>query len=368
MEVMMNKFVSPTIFKLKIYQISGVWITNKLNYSLAAVSGSANPEKPSASQTVSGHVTEKTQNKQLNQNSLHVAVIGVPNAGKSTFINNLINHRVCPTSSKVHTTRKANKAISTTGHTQLIFYDTPGLVTPNEMKRYHLEQNFNKAYRHAIQHADVIACMHDVSNSWTRNVLHSTVLETLKEYHHFPSFLVLNKIDMLKSKRVLLDLIRILTNNTISTAQLKGNRKRKFKTNSIEKLNASAPTITGKDKGKEGSWSNFQKVFLVSSITGNGLGDIHSYLTSIAKDRSWDYAKEMFTDETPEELIVESVRARLLDYLPQEIPYNLQSAIEYYSEENGKFKKALEKNGASTHVKCMSDRVVWRLFHLRKVI
>lgn len=53
-----------------------------------------------------------------------------------------------------------------------------------------------------------------------------------------------------------------------------------------------------------------------------------------AKEKPWEYSSDVFTDETPEDLIVESVRARLLDYLPQEIPYNLKTAIEFYSTDN----------------------------------
>lgn len=177
----------------------------------------------------------------------------------------------------MHTTRKSSKAIYTTGQTQLVFYDTPGLVTPREIKRHNLEQSFKSAYKHAIQHADIIACMHDVSNSWTRNALHSTVIETLNEYKHLPSFLILNKIDALKSKRVLLELIRILTNNTINTAQSVGNKNQKRQYKRIEE-SPDKPVANSEDK-KDVSWSNFQEVFLVSSITGSGLNDIQVRIT-----------------------------------------------------------------------------------------
>ncbi|XP_017478667.1 PREDICTED: GTPase Era, mitochondrial [Rhagoletis zephyria] len=218
------------------------------------------------------------------------------------------------------------------------------------MKRHSLEQSFKSAYKHAIQHADIIACMHDVSNSWTRNALHPTVLETLKEYDHLPSFLILNKIDALKSKRVLLELIRVLTNDTLSSPQSYWNRKRKIQAKSSEETNTSLKTKSEESKHKDVSWSSFHEVFLVSSITGSGLNNIQDYLIKLAKERAWEYSKGTFTDVKPETLIVESVRARLLDYLPQEIPYNLQSAIEYFSEENGTIY-------ASVEVTCPSARI-----------
>ncbi|KAH8355023.1 hypothetical protein KR093_004027 [Drosophila rubida] len=263
------------------------------------------------------------------QRSLHIAVIGVPNVGKSTFINNIVNHRVCPTSAKVHTTRKSNTAIWTIGQTQLVFYDTPGLVTQREIRKHHLEQSFKSAYRHAIQHSDIVAVMQDASNSWTRKELHPTVLDTLKAYAKLPSFLILNKIDALKSKRVLLDLIKTLTNDT-----LQGRRAgKKPNTRNAEQGAAQAVETGTPLSQRETSWSHFNDVFLVSALTGNGLQELQDYLVGAAKPRRWQYPADVYTDATPEALIVESVRARLLDYLPQEIPYNLNCKIEYYNVE-----------------------------------
>ncbi|XP_017017618.1 GTPase Era, mitochondrial [Drosophila kikkawai] len=268
------------------------------------------------------------ENTSTEQRSLHIAVIGVPNVGKSTFINNIVNHRVCPTSAKVHTTRQSNTAICTAGQTQLVFYDTPGLVTQREIRKHHLEQSFKSAYRHAIQHADVIAVLHDASNGWTRKELHPTVLDTLKAYTHLPSFLVLNKIDALKSKRVLLDLIKTLTNDSLTSRRGAQDARQ-------------ASTATGTDhpaggnrlNQRETSWSHFSDVFLVSAMTGTGLNELQDYLAGQAKSRQWRFPSDVHTDASPEALIVESVRARLLDYLPQEIPYNLKCELEYYSVE-----------------------------------
>ncbi|XP_018796997.1 PREDICTED: GTPase Era, mitochondrial [Bactrocera latifrons] len=350
MEFLLNNFASVNKYLLRFSKYNKVRTGDIRSYSLSSLDDNSTTSQISASaDTTTDLVThgQKAQRKRT-QNSLHIAVIGVPNAGKSTFINNLINHRVCPTSSKVHTTRKSSKAIYTTGQTQLVLYDTPGLVTPREIKRHNLEQSFKSAYKHAIQHADVIACMHDVSNSWTRNALHSTVIETLNEYKHLPSFLILNKIDALRSKRVLLELIRVLTNNTINTTQSVGNKHQRQQYKRIEE-SVDKPLANTEDK-KDVSWNNFQEVFLVSSITGSGLNDIQDYLVRVAKERSWEYSKGSFTDEKPEALIVESVRARLLDYLPQEIPYNLHSAIEYFSEENGTIYASVEVTCPSTRI------------------
>lgn len=107
--------------------------------------------------------------------------------------------------------------------------------------------------------------VHDVSNSWTRSELHPTVLETLQSYPKQPSFLVLNKVDTLKSKRMLLDIARQLTDNTLNGVV--------------------GPPSLGKDgkpirqsvrgdaaKGNRiVSWPGFSEVFMVSSISGDGM-------------------------------------------------------------------------------------------------
>ncbi|XP_016976620.1 GTPase Era, mitochondrial [Drosophila rhopaloa] len=282
----------------------------------------------------------EAENPGEEQRSLHVAVIGVPNVGKSTFINNTVNHRVCPTSAKVHTTRKSSSAICTTGQTQLVFYDTPGLVTQHEIRKHHLDQNFKSAYRHAIQHADIIAVVHDASNGWTRKELHPTVLDTLKAYSNLPSFLVLNKIDALKSKRTLLDLIKTLTNDTLTAG------KRGAARNTVVDPLAKEVRLNK----RETTWSHFSDVFLVSALTGSGLPELQNYLVGQAKPRAWKYPADKRTDSSPEAQIVESVRARLLDYLPQEIPYNLKCDLEYYS---------VEKNViyTSVQVQCPTTRI-----------
>ena len=69
--------------------------------------------------------------------------MGLPNAGKSTLVNKLVNRSVCPTSSKVHTTMHKAEAIYTEGDTQIVFMDTPGLVVSKEMKTYKY-QNHSK--------------------------------------------------------------------------------------------------------------------------------------------------------------------------------------------------------------------------------
>lgn len=142
-------------------------------------------------------------------------------------------------------------------------FDTPGLVTPQEMKKYHLSNEFVSSCRHSIQHSNLIGVIHDVSNTWTRNELHSTVLETLKTYSHLPSFLVLNKIDALKSKRILLELTKTVTQNTLLP---KGMRQPKDSVNKKTKIENKSERIVG--------WPGFSDVFMVSSLSGDGMSGV----------------------------------------------------------------------------------------------
>jgi len=145
------------------------------------------------------------------QRLLKIAIIGVPNAGKSSIINSIVQRNICPYSCKVHTTRSSVRAVRTVNDTQLVFLDTPGLVDSTEITKYNLEKTFANDSVNSIEEADIIGVIHDVSNRYTRNRLDPKVLRLLHLYPNKDSFLVLNKIDLLKSKSYLLDLARSLT-------------------------------------------------------------------------------------------------------------------------------------------------------------
>lgn len=149
----------------------------------------------------------------------------------------------------------------------MILFDTPGLVTNSEMKKHKLSESFISSCRHSIQHADMIAVVHDVSNSYTRNNLHPTVLETLMAYPKLPSILILNKIDMLKSKRILLDLVNVLTEKTLSCND---RRYLPWKTTGEEFLKDMSRPVKYKSIKSVG-WPHFSSIFMVSSLSSDGV-------------------------------------------------------------------------------------------------
>ncbi|EAA05838.3 AGAP010622-PA [Anopheles gambiae str. PEST] len=295
------------------------------------------------SENVSNESGTEQSNAPADSNSaerlIKVAIVGMPNAGKSTLINRLIDQRVCPVSAKVHTTRKASKAIHSKANSQAILFDTPGLVGSREIKKHQLDTQFVSACRHAIQHSALIGVVHDVSNSWTRHALSPVLLRVLEEYAHIPSFLILNKIDTLKSKRILLDIVRNLTCDQLASIR----NYEKAPSDGLEGKEITSPSRV------EG-WPHFTEIFMVSAMTGDGLREVMSFIHANAKQQPWEHLPDEHTDQPPEQLIVQSVRARLLDFMPQEIPYLLQTELEYYEVVGGRIL-------ASTIVTCPNDRI-----------
>lgn len=248
-------------------------------------------------------------------------------------------------SDKVHTTRTFAQAITNRNNSQIIAFDTPGLVTKKEMKKFKLDEKFVSSCRHSIQNSDIIGVVQDVSNHWTRNALNPLIRNLLEEFRQTPSFLILNKIDKLHSKRSLLELVRILTCNNISLD------KKKSKTKEIgnEESQLTDKDVEREKTDNDAGWPEFKRVFMVSSLNGNGIEQVAEFIESYAVEKPWVFKNNEVTDQAPSELIERLVRARLLDYLPQEIPYNLSVELEYLSTEQ-------EKIVASVNIKCPNRR------------
>ncbi|KAF6204019.1 hypothetical protein GE061_002358 [Apolygus lucorum] len=246
---------------------------------------------------------------------LKVAIVGAPNSGKSTLINQIVQRRVFPVSKKVHTTRCRARAVFAEGDTQLVFLDTPGLVSASESQKYHLETEFMTGGEDAINEADVIGVVHDLSNGFTKGHLDPKVLRLLHIYKPKESILIMNKIDTVKSKRYLLDLADLLTGGYL-------NKPASHSSQLSENLIAEVVK-------RKSYWEHFKDVFMVSALLGQGTNDIRSYLMRTAHPGEWMFPEETFTDQKPVRLIEDTVRASLLDNLPQEIPYNLSVQLEF---------------------------------------
>lgn len=178
--------------------------------------------------------------------------------------------------------------------------------------RYNLEKSFLKDSKACLNESDLIGVIHDVSNKWTRDRLDIKVISLLEKYKDKPSILIFNKIDLMKTKRRLLDLTRSLTNNCVNGKPIPG---LKFIKNEDDKTKA---------------WSHFQDIFMISALTGNGLEDLKNYFIKKAQPREWVYPANVWSNQTDEDIIVSSVKAKFLDFLPQELPYRVKPEIEFF--------------------------------------
>lgn len=158
---------------------------------------------------------------------LHVSIIGKPNVGKSALMNAITGATVSAVSSKIHTTRKVTSGILVNDKTQIIFRDTPGFVQRSKIpKKYKIEPSLLKDHEFSLKSSEMILVLHDVSNEFACFRLDMKIFHILYRYRHLPSILVLNKIDALKTKSKILDMIYTLTKGRVNE-QLLTRRKTK---------------------------------------------------------------------------------------------------------------------------------------------
>ncbi|XP_059829663.1 GTPase Era, mitochondrial isoform X3 [Hypanus sabinus] len=347
------------------------------------------PPAVSISKDEQGSLLQHQPDQPPNPQVLRVAIIGAPNAGKSTLSNQLLRRKVFPVSSKVHTTRCQAQGVITEGETQIVLLDTPGLISPMKMKRHNLEKSLLVDPWHSVKAADLVLVLVDVSDHWTRNKLHTEVLRCLTQNPQIPAVLALNKVDLLKSKGLLLDLTIKLTEGIVNNKKLKvkprynslpqpvgkertgeadgmpdkqarnqsstldvskethsphsqGDVHRlEISSDSVSDISqpetaqqqASAPPHSTSEswKNRQG-WPHFKEVFMLSAVNGEEVDTLRHYLVSKAQPGQWDYHSEVVTDQSPQEICCNLIRERLLEYLPQEVPYNITQDTELWEE------------------------------------
>ncbi len=214
-----------------------------------------------------------------------VALVGAPNAGKSTLLNAMIGAKVSIVSPKVQTTRSRVLGITIEGDSQLIFVDTPGIFTPKKR----LERAMVAAAWQGAQDADLVGVLVDTSR---RGIDDDTrgIIEALKEQQR-PAILILNKIDLVKHRENLLAL----------TAELN-------------------------DAGV------FSDTFMVSASTGDGVQDLRKFLAERMSEGPWLYPEDQISDMPMRLLAAEVTREKLFLQLHQELPYAATVETEEWEE------------------------------------
>ncbi len=204
-----------------------------------------------------------------------VALIGAPNAGKSTLINTLVGQKIAIVTHKVQTTRNRITGITIRGNSQIVFIDTPGIFRDTKRR---LERAMVDAAWKGVRDADITALLVDAQAGLSRKVLE--LVEDLKK-RKVRTILVLNKIDHMKR----------------------------------DKLLAMAETLN--EKG------NFSETFMISALTGDGVGDLFDHLANEVPAGPWLYPEDQMTDVSQRFLAAEIVREQIFLNLHQELPYRI---------------------------------------------
>ena len=208
-----------------------------------------------------------------NQHCGFVAVIGAPNAGKSTLVNALVGAKVSIVSHKVQTTRVPVRGIAVDGDTQLVFIDTPGLFVP----RRRLDQAMVEAAWGGARDADLVLLIVDAAKGIDEDV--ERILARLKDVR-LPLLAVLNKIDRVPAKAKLLEL--------------------------AQRLGEQAP---------------FAAIHMISALTGDGVADLKHDLVQRMPEGPWHYPADDLSDAPLRILAAEITRERIFNRLHDELPY-----------------------------------------------
>jgi len=212
-----------------------------------------------------------------------VAVIGAPNAGKSTLVNQLVGQKVAITSAKAQTTRARLLGIALHGETQIILVDTPGIFEP----RRRLDRAMVQAAWEGAHSADAIVLVVDPIKQRRHEL--EPLLETLKDRPE-RKILALNKVDASK-KEPLLEL---------------------------------AQELTGK--------VDFAEVFFISALTGDGVPELKAHLASLMPEGPWHYPEDQVSDASERLLAAEVTREQLYRQLHEELPYDSAVRPESYTQ------------------------------------
>ena len=206
-----------------------------------------------------------------------VAVVGAPNAGKSTLVNALVGQKVAIVSAKAQTTRTRIMGIAIHGEAQILLLDTPGIFQPKRR----LDRAMVAAAWGGATDADLIVLVVDAETGFSRRI--EEMVDRIAERRE-PKILVLNKVDLVK-KEALLGLATAFS----------------------ERL-------------------QLEEIFMVSAASGDGVADLKAWLAARVPEGPWHFPEDQVSDATDRMLAAEITREQIYNQLHQELPY--ASAVE----------------------------------------
>lgn len=214
-----------------------------------------------------------------------VAVLGAPNAGKSTLVNRLVGAKVSIVSPKVQTTRTRVTAIGMAGDAQIVFLDTPGIF---RAPRKRLERAMIDAAWRSAADADVLLLVVDASRKRVDDDTRR-ILDALREKGR-TAVLALNKIDLVKKETLLAKADQLFASGAIS------------------------------------------EVFMISATEGDGIDGLKAHLAGAVPEGPWHFPEDQLTDMPERLLAAEITREQVFLRLYQELPYAIAVETESWEE------------------------------------
>lgn len=213
-----------------------------------------------------------------------VALLGAPNAGKSTLMNQLVGAKVSIVTHKVQTTRAIIRGITMHEDSQVIFVDTPGIFRP----RRKLDTAMVSTAWGGARDADLVAFLIDCERGISPDI--EAILKRLDDVKQ-PKILLLNKIDAVPRDKLL---------------------------KLAEKANADV---------------SFDRTFMISALKGDGCTDFLRYLSQNLPEGPWLYPEDQISDLPMRQLAAEITREKLFMRLHQELPYASHVETENWTPE-----------------------------------
>lgn len=203
-----------------------------------------------------------------------VALIGAPNSGKSTLINALVGAKVSIVTHKAQTTRGPVRGIAPIGDSQVILVDTPGIFQPKRR----LDRAMAQAAWERASDADIVAVVIDAERGLDQAL--EPLLSHLPEVRK-PRIAILNKIDLLDKPK----LLHVAADLSVQCS--------------------------------------FDRVFMISALTGDGIADLKAYLAEAVPPGPWLFPADQLTDQSLRQAAAEITREKLFLRLHEELPYTL---------------------------------------------
>lgn len=218
-----------------------------------------------------------------------VAIIGKPNAGKSTLLNMLLGYNLCIVAKKAQTTRNKILGVLTENNYQMIFFDTPGILDP----KYELHNFMIGEIKSSLKDADVVVLLIDPENFSLEDI--EDFQKRFKRYiEKKPIILAINKADKSEHLKLVKNIIEVI--------------KERYQ---------------------------FEDIIFISALTGYNVDDLKNLIVKYLPNSEFLYEEETLTDKSERFFVAEKIREKILELYREEVPYSVFVDIREFKERSG---------------------------------